>query len=274
VTKEVKTVTEKRKEDQTVHVHVGQTSDDKDEIDSNEDFPIIRENTSVPNSEQRNPQERQKRRENDSEFDVWIVGASVVKDLNPKLMYKNRKVRRTTLWDKTVAGAIDFVKPGKIKSKTILFQKGSNDLDHLSEDELMKEIEQMVKVTREMYPESNVVYTEILPRFYRDMNMLTQYNQKRRLFNNLLKDYCKDLELAIVNFGDYFDIDSFYDGIHLNQKEINVYVSQVKRVLSPIMGMDIPPKQSQSSLSSNTQSHVVDRKYRPDLSRNGYVQER
>lgn len=274
MTKEVKTVTEKRKEDQTVHVHVGQTSDDKDEIDSNEDFPIIRENTSVPNSEQRNPQERQKRRENDSEFDVWIVGASVVKDLNPKLMYKNRKVRRTTLWDKTVAGAIDFVKPGKIKSKTILFQKGSNDLDHLSEDELMKEIEQMVKVTREMYPESNVVYTEILPRFYRDMNMLTQYNQKRRLFNNLLKDYCKDLELAIVNFGDYFDIDSFYDGIHLNQKEINVYVSQVKRVLSPIMGMDIPPKQSQSSLSSNTQSHVVDRKYRPDLSRNGYVQER
>jgi hypothetical protein len=38
--------------------------------------------------------------------------------------------------------------------------------------------------------------------------------------------------------------------------------------------MDIPPKQSQNSLSSNTQSHAVDRKYRPDLSRNGYVQER
>jgi hypothetical protein len=144
----------------------------------------------------------------------------------------------------------------------------------MSEDEVMKEIEQMVKVTRELYPESDVVFTEILPRFYRDMNMLSQYNQKRRLVNNLLKDYCNDLELAIVNFGDYFDIDSFYDGIHLNQKRINVYVSQVKRVLNPIMGMDIPPKQSQNSLSSNTQSHAVDRKYRPDLSRNGYVQER
>ena len=162
VTKEVhvKTVTETRKEDQTLHVHVQQTSDDKDEIDLNEDFPIIRENTnSVPNSEQRNHQERQNRSENDSEFDVWIVGTSVVKDLNPKLMYKNRKVRRTILWDKTVAGAIDFVKTGKIKSKTILFQIGSNDLDHMSEDEVMKEIEQMVKVTREMYPESNVVFT-------------------------------------------------------------------------------------------------------------------
>ena len=189
-------------------------------------------------------------------------------------MYKNRKVRRTTLWDKTVAGAINFLKTGKIKSTTILFQIGSNDLDHMSEDEVMKEIEQMVKVTREMYPESNVVFTEILPRFYRDMNMLTQYNQKRRLFNNLLKDYCNDLVLAIVNFGDYFDIDSFYDGIHLNQKGINVYVCQVKRDLNPIMGMDIPPKQSQSSSSSNTQSHVVDRKHRPDLSRNAYVQER
>ena len=110
VTKEVKTVTETRKEDQTLHVHVRQTSDDKDEINSNEDFPIIRENTnSVPYSEQKNPQERKNRRENGSEFDVWIVGTSVVKDLNPKLMYKNRKVRRTTLWDKTVAGAIDFV---------------------------------------------------------------------------------------------------------------------------------------------------------------------
>lgn len=108
--KEVKTVTETRKEDQTLHLHVRQTSDDKDEIDSNEDFPIIRKNTnSVLYSEQNNPQERQNRRENNSEFDVWIVGTSVVKDLNPKLMYKNRKVRRTTLWDKTVAGAIDFV---------------------------------------------------------------------------------------------------------------------------------------------------------------------
>jgi hypothetical protein len=28
----------------------------------------------------------------------------------------------------------------------------------MSEDEVMKEIEQMVKVTREMYPESNVVF--------------------------------------------------------------------------------------------------------------------
>jgi acyl-CoA synthetase (AMP-forming)/AMP-acid ligase II len=43
--KEVKTVTETRKEDQTLHLHVQQTSDDKDEIDSNEDFPIIRKNT-------------------------------------------------------------------------------------------------------------------------------------------------------------------------------------------------------------------------------------
>jgi hypothetical protein len=33
MTKEVKTVTETRKEDQTLHVHVRQTSDDKDEID-------------------------------------------------------------------------------------------------------------------------------------------------------------------------------------------------------------------------------------------------
>lgn len=52
MTKEVKTVTETRKEDQTLHVHVRQTSDDKDEIDSNEYFPIIRKNTnSVPYSE-------------------------------------------------------------------------------------------------------------------------------------------------------------------------------------------------------------------------------
>jgi hypothetical protein len=45
VTKEVKTITETRKDDQILHVHVRQTSDDKDEINSNEYFPIIRENT-------------------------------------------------------------------------------------------------------------------------------------------------------------------------------------------------------------------------------------
>ena len=51
--------------------------------------------------------------------DVWIIGTSITKDLIPKKMYSNKKIRVTTLQDKTITGARNYVKDGKVQSDKI-----------------------------------------------------------------------------------------------------------------------------------------------------------
>jgi hypothetical protein len=52
-----------------------------------------------------------------------------VKDLKPKLIYKFKKSRISTLRDKTILGAKTLIESGRIKAKTMAFQVGSNDLE-------------------------------------------------------------------------------------------------------------------------------------------------
>ena len=65
---------------------------------------------------------------------------------------------------------------------------------------------------------------------------MNQYNQKRLLFNCLLKDFCSDLNIALVHFG-YVNSDKFYDGIHFNQEGVKWYVKHLKQILNPILGL-------------------------------------
>ena len=44
------------------------------------------------------------------QYQFWLVGSSVIKDLKPKLIYKYKRMRITTLRDKTVQGTQEFLK--------------------------------------------------------------------------------------------------------------------------------------------------------------------
>ncbi|CAC5391282.1 unnamed protein product [Mytilus coruscus] len=80
-------------------------------------------------------------------YDLLIIGSSIIKDLDGKRMYKHRKVKITTLHDKTVFGAIQYIKSFRDKAKHIMFQIGSNDIEQKTPDEVIQEIEELVRVT-------------------------------------------------------------------------------------------------------------------------------
>ena len=221
-----------------------QTKEDKHDDDeddtSSEGMVDTIENEGAQNDstkDLRNKDPKQTRKDDIVEGDeIWIIGTSIIKDLRPNKMYKNKRIRIKTLHDKTIEGASKFIESGKVKAKNILFQVGSNDLEEKSPDDVVKEVENLVKMTKQMLPHVNIIFSEIIPRYYNDINQLTQYEQKRVLYNILLKEYCNEIDAKLVNFG-RMTANLFYDGIHFNEHGISVYVRQLKQVLNPLLGV-------------------------------------
>ncbi|CAG2210744.1 unnamed protein product [Mytilus edulis] len=157
---------------------------------------------------------------NIQKVDLWVIGSSIVKDLDGKKMYKNKQVKITTLRDKTVEGATKFVKLGTVHAKNVLLQIGSNDLEQKTPDDVLQEVELLVRELKSTLPESTVVIGELLPRYYLgDRNKADAYNEKIGLYNILLRDYCVDTGLHYVQFENMIHSD-FYDGIHPNFKGV------------------------------------------------------
>ena len=75
------------------------------------------------------------------------MGSSIVRDLKPKLIYRYKKTRVTTLRDKTIFGATEFLKLGHIITNVMAYQVGSNDLEEKSPEEDIREIESLILST-------------------------------------------------------------------------------------------------------------------------------
>ncbi|VDI58912.1 Hypothetical predicted protein [Mytilus galloprovincialis] len=174
---------------------------------------------------------------NIQKVDLWVIGSSIVKDLDGKKMYKNKQVKITTLRDKTVERATKFVKLGTVHAKNVLLQIGSNDLEQKTPDDVLQEVELLVRELKSTLLESTVVIGELLPRYYLgDRNKADAYNEKIGLYNILLRDYCVDTGLHYVQFENMIHSD-FYDGIHPNFKGVKLYVRCVKEILNPLLSV-------------------------------------
>ena len=99
---------------------------------------------------------------------IWIMGTSIVKDLDGRKIYRNRNTRITTLRDKTVHGGKEFIKEMRIHRDTsvIMVQVGSNDLGDKDAGEVIDQYEELIdQIRRQSYPDSEVVLGQILPRY-------------------------------------------------------------------------------------------------------------
>ncbi|VDI13256.1 Hypothetical predicted protein [Mytilus galloprovincialis] len=103
--------------------------------------------------------------ENTPKANLWIIGSSIVKDLNGRRIYRNKITRINTLRDKTVFGASQFIKLEKVSVENVLFQIGSNDLERKQADCVLKEVEYLVETTQRILPSTKIILAEILPRF-------------------------------------------------------------------------------------------------------------
>ncbi|CAG2231847.1 unnamed protein product [Mytilus edulis] len=174
----------------------------------------------------------------DKEQDLWIIGSSIIKDINSRRMYRNRAVKITTLYDKTIYGATQFLKSGKVKTKNVMFQIGSNDLDTKEAEEVLLEIEKLVDETKKILPKSTIVIGELLPRYYKDHRLSLKYENKRAVYNSIVKEFCNEKSIEFVTYANLKFID-FYDGVHASETGVKIMVSNMKKVLNTLLGIKI-----------------------------------
>lgn len=212
---------------------------DKSESDENSETS---EEQIVPERNQDNQRERFSEEDSYGD-DLWIIGSSIIKDLNGNKMFYGKKVRVTKLHDKTLRGALQFIrtKQVQLQPRCIKFQVGSNDLESLDAEEAITKLERLVEETRRIYPKSDIVVGETLPRFPSDRKLANQYEENRYRYNLLVKDFCNDNDVHFVSYSNLRMLD-FIDGIHLNETGVRFYVSNMKKVINPILG--VPNKES------------------------------
>jgi hypothetical protein len=111
----------------------------------------------------------------------------------------------------------------------------------------MEEYENMVEIIKKEYSNAKLVIGEILPRYYHERLKTAELEQKRCQFNLLLKD--KNLKLVQY---DHVRTTDFYDGIHLNQEGINIFVKNLKEVINPLVDVRSP-----TEISKCRKSHSI-----------------
>ena len=189
--------------------------------------------TKVDEGQDRNEQDEDEESDDDvCDNDLWIIGTSIVKDLRGRRMYRNKSVRITTLKDKTIYGATQLMKYGRMSAKHIMFQVGSNELENKETDDIMEKLEKLVEVAREKVPHTDILFGEILPRFYKDRRLSSVFEEKRLIFNNLIQDFCKESDMSFIEYDQLRFWISYVDGIHLNTIGVHIMVKCIKRVVN------------------------------------------
>lgn len=60
--------------------------------------------------------------------------------------------------------------------------------------------------------------------------------KKRLIFNNLIKDFCKESDISVIEY-DQLNFFDYVDGIHLNTVDVSIMVKCIKRVVNPKLGV-------------------------------------
>ncbi|CAG2186411.1 unnamed protein product [Mytilus edulis] len=217
---------------------------------TNDENNNINKNTKNSNTASNSSSTEQIKNEMKDITDVWIIGSSIIKDLDAKRMYQYKRVKVTTLHDKTVYGATKFIASGKVKAKNIVFQIGSNDIEERQADQVIMEIENLIQQTKECVPEATITFGECLPRIYRDKVHTKEFNERGHILNLELSELCKETNCHFIKY-DYISPDHFRDGIHLKGYGIAILVSCMKRVINPLIGVKSGDRRDQNTHASD-----------------------
>ncbi|CAG2247065.1 unnamed protein product [Mytilus edulis] len=194
-------------------------------------------------------------------IDLWIVGTSITKNINPRLMYNNKVVQVTTLGDKTISGAKSFIESSNVKAKVILLQIGSNDLNRKNPNEALNEFEDLLHTCRDYIPTAEIVIGEILPRFQSNLHWRKTYEEKRREFNLGLKRMVEKYKCTLSR-SPYISEHDVIDGIHITPESgLPKLVKSYKIAINKLLGLKEPTQQTRVGFHRNKNIGPTTRNY-------------
>lgn len=243
--KTVETICKQIKSDNEMPLHNTRSLQrDKSQISNENNFKTRQTSYDEHNSNVEQTEQRSQKSAEDEELieqfggnHFWLIGTSLVKDLQPKLIYRFKKTRITTLRDKTTFGAQKLIESETIKAKIVAFQVGSNDLEESNPNKVAADIEELIKTTKNKIPGCNIIINELLPRYYLNIQSRNEYERKRIQCNLHLAEICDRYDAKYVTHQNISQI-HFSDGIHLNHEGgTSQYVRNLKQIVNPLVGV-------------------------------------
>ena len=159
--------------------------------------------------------------------DVLLIGTSIIKDVEPGRMFRDRQVIKHVLEQKTIDGAKKYISGLEGKFKCILLQVGSNDLENSSPEEVERGLSEVVALLTTKQPDAQILVSGILPRWKKYAADGMNFKNKKTLLNEKLKGNAAYTFCPQDNFGRHM----FYDGIHLNSEGTAQLVSNYKYMI-------------------------------------------
>lgn len=164
---------------------------------------------------------------------ILVITDSNGKYIKPKVLCPEKIVKKVMAYRCIDAkAAIDkYANEGELKTpSTIVIHVGTNDLEHLTDEEVTSELESLLSNTSKIFPHSKIIFSDLLPR--RD-----ELNENVRKVNtNIKKKLAKIPNLHFQANDSFHSATLFHDDKHLNKKGFLLFVKTLK---SSIYGTEI-----------------------------------
>lgn len=166
--------------------------------------------------------------------DLLIVTSSIGKNIRGSELYKNRTVIVKELRNgKNIRDAKEFISESCEWNPTVIqFMVGGNDLtSNKTPNEVMEEMEELLHVTKEKFPNAHIVCSEVLPRMRPN-----DFNRKMESFNMKLADCALD-NTYFMPQENLRDLRNMYDGIHVKDSQLGKMAVNIKKVVNQLLGL-------------------------------------
>ena len=137
----------------------------------------------------------------------------------------------------TVPQALKFVETANVVSqpKKVLFHLGTNDIVEQSAEDLRKEFDKLIKLSRQRFPEARIYISSIFCR----MDKNDKLNQPISRINNYLEEFCdKTARMTFIDNGNITH-ENMRDPKHLNPTGRHFFIMNINLI---VFGMAVTSK--------------------------------
>lgn len=186
----------------------------------------------------------------ESETNITLISDSHARDLDAKKLYQQKIVSIHIPENKTIEGALAFLKKASLVGEHTLTLVGSNDLVYKSVADTISDLRQLVELHEAKFPDSNL---HILPAIHRLHDKA--YNAKVNQFNSEIYQFQSKHTSIMRNTEIHERNSDMYqsDCVHFLRAGTLALVNVIKSHLNPILGF-LPYIPNKTSMRQNTNS--------------------
>ena len=163
--------------------------------------------------------------------DILIISDLLGKHLKPELMFRRDTHKKTQLTKgKNIKDARDYLSRVTIKSKTIMYIVGTNDLSHNRAVDVGKDLTELIDESKKLCPTATIFWYEIPARKKAELKW-PGFESRRLQVNELVRQtYREDTRVAVIQ-SSLTEKDIWDDQIHIRYDAVRIMATDLRRAL-------------------------------------------